>query len=387
MSNRTRRAFLRTGIVAASPLVAGCSSSTGEDSGALTTFDDTETSTETESERTAPYVEEPNDVVFNLVNPRSDPLEFAFVRFPYSGFNYSFYGPPQRSTKQSIDYETDETGLVESEMEIRRYKYASGDIQPETSGDVTATFESFSMDQDTEDVPRRFVITVPNPTDIPSNEIERVQYRTRPEFSSGSPPRWADDGIRFRGVTDGDLELDVELLGGYPYWVALHRSPAQLRVESLSSSAEFTVEFPRPSFDIENVRVSTNEGENGLELDEVSLTISAQSPVPTRIVRAYLIQRRGLVNSSLGKLVADVGFSDDPNLHPGIVPAEAHITDGPSVISPVTGQERIGQTREVTLTGAGKVLTPLPEDTSMQIILTRYDTILGSTEFDLKPRL
>lgn len=381
MTDWKRRALLRAGVAAATPFVAGCSSSTEEDdSSDLTTFEDTATPTEDEPEQTTPYIKNPSDNSFDIVNPRSEPLRFAFVRYPYSGFNYVFQVPPKTAKEVFVIDRYEDQDIAESRIEVRRFEYASDGLQPTPSGDVTATFDSFVTDQG-EDTARRFVASVPNPTDIPSEEVERVKYRTRSEFVGGSAPSWTDDGLRLRGVEDGALKLDIPLRSRYPYWKSLHRSPAQLRAESLSAAGEFSVEFPRPKFDIEEINVPTAETDNGLEVGDVTLTVSAQSPVPAEGIRAFLIQREPILSGASNDMIAERANE------PRVIAAVGGTVGNPSVVSPVTGQERIGQTAEITLPDVGSVSTPIPEDSTIRAVLTRYDTILGSTEFDLKERL
>lgn len=368
MSKWSRRRLLRTGVVGAVCSVAGCNSPPAESTDRLTTFDDETTQQpETKTDQN-PYIDTIDDSSFRLVNPRSKWLRVAVIELIDLNGAYAlvFNVAPQTAEEFRGD-----DGISEL-VTLGNFQY---DPRPFSGPDTDVTARYLSHVPDIEpswEDGHEFAI--PIPADIPSSDVQRVQYLEE-------PTGWRDEEIAFRGTKGDTLRIAVQAQEREPYW-HLPGNPSTFRIEGISDAAEFSVGFPRPEFTIEDVTVQTEDTDNGLQIADAEMTVSAQSSAPVRELTAYLVAENQITegNPSSGAIIVGTASRENPT---SVMLAG---TEGgnPFLVSPQSREQRVGQRRRIRFDTPRRLSLPLPENETVYAYVAWEDAILGVKRYQLR---
>lgn len=215
---------------------------------------------------------------------------------------------------------------------------------------------------------------IPIPAVIPSSDVQRVQYL---EESTG----WRDEEIAFRGTEGDALRIAVRVQEREPYW-HLPGNPSTFRIEGISDAAEFSVGFPRPEITTENVTVQTEDTDNGLQIGDAEMTVSAESSAPVRELTAYLVAENQITESRPSSGAIIVGTANREN--PTSVMLAGTEGGNPLLVSPQSGEERVGQRRRLRFDTPERLSRPLPENETVYAYVAWEDAILGVRRFQLR---
>jgi hypothetical protein len=215
---------------------------------------------------------------------------------------------------------------------------------------------------------------IPIPADIPSSDVQRVQYLEE-------PTGWRDEEIAFRGTKSDTLRIAVQAQEGEPYW-HFPGNPSTFRIEGISDAAEFSVGFPRPEFTIEDVTVQTENADNGLQIADAEMTVSAQSSAPVRELTAYLVAENQITEGSPSSGAIIVGAASREN--PTSVMLAGTEGGNPFLVSPQSGEQRVGQRRRIRFDTPRQLSLPLPENETVYAYVAWEDAILGVKRYQLR---